>query len=209
MPGYLYDARVRPLVAGVPILCPAPGAGVVGTLGWIVERTPGERFGLTCRHVIVGASRVAADVDGAPVCQPAVDDPQNVVGVARAAYVDATLDAAFFEIDASAPVDFDVGGMGPCGPPTTPTKGMSVLKLGYETGPVQGVAHAVLPDGLVFVRPTTPTASFSTIGDSGAVWFEQGTRSPIALHTGVGFRMGVRVSVAIDLHLILPTLGLS
>jgi hypothetical protein len=197
---------VRPVAAGAPIWCPAPGANIVGTLGLVVEKAGLGWFGLTCRHVLVPAGTTPSELEGVPIYQPAVDDPGNVIGFVDPAYVSDTLDAAAFRFLPDVAPTNDVDQRGPMGALDAANANQQVMKLGYVTGSTEGnVVGGVAPPS-VLIEPVD-LAKFARIGDSGAVWFSPDSLSPVALHTGVRFTPSVR-SASLDIIAALVACGL-
>jgi hypothetical protein len=201
-----YDERVRPICAGVPILNPHPLANVVGTLGLIFDSPAGGTYGISCYHVLYGSAATPSDVGPAPVYQPAVVDAGNIIADLEPTAADRLLDCAACRLRPGVPFEGGVGPQLAHAPPQAPRKEMSVFKIGFETGSVPGRVFQV-DGGEVLIAAVQP-GSFAAMGDSGAMWYDEQTGAPVALHTGQRFAYGQRLSVSIEIQLALQAMGL-
>jgi hypothetical protein len=200
-----HTEHFRPLRGGIVV--EAATRQHFGTLGMIVTRTGVDRWGLTCAHVL--------GPFGGPVPQgDLVFQPDNTaaafrVGATVAARADQTLDCAAFLIDAGITTSNEILGIGPPAAPIAPVVGMRVFKSGRSTEITEGVISAVTGTTVaIALHPDFPAAyDLSDPGDSGAVWFEQSRRAPVALHRA-GTTSGPSAATASDINAVLASLGL-
>jgi hypothetical protein len=100
-------------------------------------------------------------------------------------------------------------GIGRLGEPVDPAVGMEVVKSGAATGLTEGTIRSITA-GRVEIRPLNLPDDYqlSDGGDSGAVWIEKNTFSPVVLHQGStneGFAIGraiKEVLTALNLRMI-------
>ena len=203
------DAKVRPLAAGSPILVEPPGANEVATLGLTIDAGALGRFGLTCFHVLFGDPRTAVALDHLPVYQPGVAVPANIVGVTQGQRVAPALDCAAFRIADVVSITHSVHTLGECLRVTEPQPAMAVVKFGYKTGVTRGeVFGEDRAWNEFYVRSTEASGVLTSRGDSGAVWFAEGTMDAVLLNTGSSFVHAVPVAVCYPIWLVLQALRL-
>jgi hypothetical protein len=157
-------------------------------------------------HVLCNASLIAYISDEA-VYQPAAVAPENRVATTRAARANADLDCAAAQLDAGITgLNYQLG-IGPAATPIEPEVGMRVVKSGAASGVTEGIVIAVSgSDVVVQIDPSYPTDFVLSLpGDSGAVWLEQQSRSPVGLHSG---RQSPRRAAAVSLPAVLAALRL-
>ena len=87
---------------------------------------------------------------------------------------------------------------------------MRVLKSGRSTEITEGVIKTVTGIRVeITLHPEFPAAyDLSDPGDSGAVWLEQSTRAPVALHRA-GTTSGPSFATGVDINAVLTVMGLS
>jgi hypothetical protein len=87
---------------------------------------------------------------------------------------------------------------------------MRVLKSGATTGVTEGEIWSVGPNEIQIRTPAGFAASYelSGYGDSGSLWVEANTLSPVGLH--LGERPGaISTALAVPIAVILQKLGLT
>jgi endonuclease G len=172
----------RPLRGGIVIV--AGTRQHFGTLGMVVTQTGADRWGLTCAHVLgpVGGPVPQGDA----VFQPGNSAASFRIGATVAARADHLLDCAAFLIDQGLTACAEILGIGTTATPASPQADMRVVKSGRSTGLTEGVIESVNGTAVkVRLHPSFPLAyDLSEGGDSGVVWCDRATLSPVALHTG-------------------------
>jgi hypothetical protein len=101
-------------------------------------------------------------------------------------------------------------GVGPINPaPVSPRVGMRVLKYGVATELTEGVVADIQgSDVIIAPAPGFPAEyQLSDIGDSGALWLEQGSLRAVALHKQ-GAAGGAEKAVGSVVNDVLARLGL-
>jgi endonuclease G len=196
----------RPLRGGIVVV--AATRQQFGTLGIIVTQTGSDRWGLTCAHVLgpVGGPVPQGDA----VFQPDNSAPSFRVGGTVAARANQTLDCAAFLIDAAVTTSEEILGIGAASAPVAPVPGMRVFKSGRSTEITEGVINTINGNTIeIKLHPDFPaTYDLSDPGDSGAVWLEQESRAPVALHRA-GTTSGSSFATTSDIRAVLTALGLS
>jgi hypothetical protein len=77
----------------------------------------------------------------------------------------------------------EILGIGKLSQPVVPTIGMRVLKSGAETGVTEGRIIKVTAEEVEIAPPgMLPGYELSEGGDSGSIWVDAATNSPVALH---------------------------
>ena len=201
-----HSEHFRPLRGGIVVV--AAARQHFGTLGMVVTRTGTDRWGLTCAHVLGPV--------GGPVPQgDAVFQPDNTaisfrVGASVATRADHALDCAAFLIDAGVTTSKEILGIGTPSAPMAPIAGMRVVKSGRSTEITEGVISVVNGTRIeIKLHSEFPAAyDLSDPGDSGAVWLEQSTRAPVALHRS-GTTSGPSFASGVDINAVLAVLGLA
>jgi hypothetical protein len=185
--------------------------GPFGTLGCLASSDGQDRWLLTAYHVLAGFSGTLREND--PVFQPAQGGPQFPIARVRQAKASRTLDAAAAllvdEAGDGLEATNEILGVGALGPISEPLVDMRVVKSGIASGVTEGVIVDVANERIKIEVPRGYPSKYelSSISDSGAIWLEQATRSPVALHIG-GSDTGVEVALGIRLSEILTRLGL-
>jgi hypothetical protein len=182
MPARNHELTFRPLQGGIEIINPANDRP--GTLGAILKDAT-ERYTLSCYHVLCRPAG-APFVDGEPILQSIGSRGGSPIGKIFSANVSAALDCAAARITPGIESAGRVLGLGPLGPPLAASVGMRVLKSGYYSGITEGVVLRVQNDRVEIGRPAgyPGTYELSDFGDSGAIWIERDSGSPVAMHTG-------------------------
>ncbi|HZN65648.1 MAG TPA: hypothetical protein VFB66_10115 [Tepidisphaeraceae bacterium] len=182
-----YTLRYRPLRAGVQVMNPI--VGQPGTLGCFATGDGADRWIVSCYHVLCRLHR-SVFAPGEPICQPF--DPA-ADAVAKVMLGDSALDCAAALVDNGVVIEPRIVGMPRLAEPAAPMVGMEVIKSGMATGVTEGLIVDVKPDDTVVIdlrtnypRFTGGTAGyeFCAAGDSGALWVDPETLSPVAMHTG-------------------------
>lgn len=108
------------------------------------------------------------------------------------------------------PTSPEILGLGAPAAPTRPVVGMRVVKSGRTSGVTEGIVERINGSVVtIALHPTFPLAyDLSEVGDSGAVWVDESTLSPVALHTA-GSTSGPSVAAAVDIVDVLFSLGLT
>ena len=135
---------------------------------------------LSNHHVLVAATGQAGD----NVIQPAVNNPNNVVGTLTRWNVG--LDCAVGTLNNSRAVstailDFPGGVRGPL----EPTIGARVAKSGRTTATTRGIVDGVSATEFTIIPDPAnpaPNGEISAGGDSGSVWLETATSMAVGLH---------------------------
>jgi len=198
------DLAFRPLLAGTSIL--NGRVNEPGTLGYIASDDAGGRWLISAYHVLCNSSLLPSTADEV-IYQPAAVAPENRIAVTRAARADVNLDCAAAQLDAGVTgLNYQLG-IGPAANPIAPVAGMRVIKSGAASGVTEGIVISVTgTDVVIQIDPTYPTNFvLSEPGDSGAVWLEQQSRSPVALHSG---RQSPRRAAAVSFPAVLAVLRL-
>jgi hypothetical protein len=172
-----------------------------GTIGLIATSNGADRWIVSCHHVLCTANFPEQ------IVQPF--GAANVIAMSDAARSRADLDCAAASIVAGVQVIAEVLGIGRLGEPVDPTVGMEVVKSGAATGVTEGTIRSITP-GRVEIRPLKLPDDYqlSDGGDSGAVWIEKNTFSPVVLHQGStseGFAIGrpiKEVLAALNLRMV-------
>lgn len=195
----------RPLRGGIAIVC--GNNGPFGTLGCLATSDGQDRWILSAYHVLKGGG--ATVVEDTAVFQPAQGGPELPIARTREAKASKTLDAAAALVSAGTGTVNEILGIGDLGPLGEPAVGMPVIKSGIATGVTEGIIVGVNDDRVRIEVPSGYPSKYelSSISDSGSVWVEKGTSSPVALHiagndTGIEVALGVRLSKVLgDLNL--------
>jgi hypothetical protein len=142
-----------------------------------------DRFALSCYHVL-GRTDRGVFVDGEAILQSLPTKGGSAIGQVFAADADPQRDVAAARLDGTAPTLGRVLGLGPLAAPEIPAAGMRVIKSGYATGVTEGVVSSVVGDRVeIRRRPGYPSMyELSDFGDSGALWINDLTRRPVAMH---------------------------
>jgi hypothetical protein len=173
----------RPVQGGTLIINPTNDRP--GTLGAVLSGAGADRFALSCYHVL-GRADGSRFAEGESVLQSLTAKGGSQIGQLFVANCAPALDVAAAKIDSGMASVGRVLGLGPLGKPSPPAAGMRVLKAGAFTGVTEGEVVRVQGDRIDIRRPAgyPPGYELCDFGDSGAVWVEQDSGSPVALHTG-------------------------
>jgi hypothetical protein len=172
-----------------------------GTIGLIATSNGTDRWILSCHHVLCTANFPEQ------IVQPF--GPANVIATSDAVRSRADLDCAGARINDGIQVIAEVLGIGRLGDPVDPVVGMEIVKSGAATGVTEGTIRSIT-SGRVEIRPSNLPDDYqlSDGGDSGAVWIEKNTFSPVVLHQGStseGFAIGrpiKEVLMALNLRIV-------
>ena len=166
----------RPLRGGIRIFNPL--VNEPGTLGFAATADGGERWIVSCHHVLCGGGGSEA------IYQP-IDEPESIVAFIDPARARADLDCAAARLAGGVDALADVLGIGTPGLPVPPREGMRVIKSGASTGVTEGVITEVRP-GRVEIEPLGLPEDYqlSEGGDSGALWVAAGSLAAVVLHQG-------------------------
>jgi hypothetical protein len=198
-----HELTFRPLQGGIEIINPANDRP--GTLGAIA--TDGtDRYALSCYHVLCRPNG-GPFVDGESVMQSLTQRAGSPIGNIFAANASAALDCAAARVTPGVASAGRILGLPRLAQPIAPVAGMRVLKSGYLTGVTEGEVVRVQGDEVEIGRPRgyPPQYEPSDFGDSGALWVERGSGSPVAMHTGVS--PGAN-AIGVSIQAVLHTLGL-
>ena len=172
----------RPLRAGVAIL-----SGVVdqyGTLGCFARAADGTVWLISCYHVL-GRIDFTAFQPGEEIFQPDSGTAAAHVATTSVDRADSQLDCAAALVASGMEVANEILGLGRIDPlPAAPLLGQHVCKYGVATELTEGVVTAIDGDDITIHPPNGFPSGYklSAIGDSGALWLEQGSLRPVALH---------------------------
>ncbi len=156
-----------------------------GTLGFVAvdEVDPTQRFLVSSYHVLVRLQGQPG-VEGEPIFQPSNQGQSSEVAFVDLSRADPRLDCAAARVADNIQASRGILGLGQPGTPRLAQVGMRVVKSGLSTGVTEGVVKAVSGD-LVRLEPPEgfpEDYELSDAGDSGALWLEIQTRTPVALH---------------------------
>jgi hypothetical protein len=184
-----FEAAARPVEGGHSI-GHGSTSGETGTMGCVVKNKSGDRFGLTCNHVIADLNNAVRGTT--KVWSPGSGDggtSSDLLGVVHD-YVPLAFGGSYNDVDAAlakpnAPSDLDpiVHGIGTVnGWTSTINFGDEVQKSGVETGVTNGKyrlqvnglvtfagGKTALFQNLLGIIGTSTTSDFAEKGDSGAV----------------------------------------
>jgi hypothetical protein len=180
-----------------------PNNGEAGTLGMVLTSDGTDRWALTCLHVLARPDLTLVPTD--QVLQP--DASGGVIAVLRDARMDGEFDAIGVPLMVAA--SDEVLGIGQLAAAREPEEGMRVIKSGWKTGVTEGRILRVTGDEVI-IEPLPGFPSnylLATGGDSGAVWVDAATRSPVARHKAES-GAGAHVAFASALPAVLTSLSL-
>lgn len=203
MPVRNHELTFRPLQGGIEIINPANDRP--GTLGAILEDST-DRYALSCYHVLCRPAG-APFIDGEPILQSVTSRGGSPIGNVFSGNVSAQLDCAAARITPGLSSAGRILGLGPLGPPLAASVGLRVLKSGYNTGVTEGVVVRVQGEHVEIGRPAGYPGAYelSDFGDSGALWVERDSGSPVAMHTGA---TPAANALGLDILTVLQVLGL-
>src|SRR5262245_31539092 len=129
-----HSEHFRPLRGGIVIV--AAARQHYGTLGMVLTRTGGDRWGLTCAHVLGPVGGPVPNNDD--VFQPDTSSAGFNIGLTDATCADLVLDCAAFPITPGIRTTAEILGIGKPAAPLAPAVGMSLIKSGRSTGITEG-----------------------------------------------------------------------
>lgn len=157
-----------------------PTGGTLGTLGFIGVDSSGQRWLVSCYHVLcrmtgafpAGATEFIYHPDSLSSTLP--------IAIQTDAKIDEALDCAAARLIGSS--EPQIHAIGKLNKPVDPVIGMRVIKSGASTGVTEG--HIVGITGDIEIAPIAHVDKYdlSEGGDSGALWVDADTMSPVALH---------------------------
>lgn len=195
------------LVGGLTLWNPlGAGAGALGLIARDADGQPGL-FVLSCYHVFFRLLTPASPgrlwgadeqilADGQELIAHGADETvpdELTVAILRADRPgDRALDCAAAEIVPGLACRPEILGLGPVKAPQDPAVGQRVRMFGAATAPIHGISEAVVSafdptSGAVEIAALTtgPTpARPARVGDSGSIWVDSATGSPVAMHLG-------------------------
>ncbi|HEU5171625.1 MAG TPA: hypothetical protein VFU46_13845 [Gemmatimonadales bacterium] len=200
-----HELTYRPVQGGVLVINPANQRP--GTLGAIVSHDGTDRLALSCYHVLCRPNG-GPFADGEPVLQSLATKGGTPIGRVFIADSDAALDIAAARIDPGIQSIGRILGLDSVGEVAEPAVGMRVVKAGAATGITEGEIARVQGDRVEIRRPTGYASVYevSDFGDSGAIWIDQATRAPVAMHSGGSPQA---MAIAVRLAAVLTALSLS
>jgi hypothetical protein len=198
------DLPYRPLLCGVSLL--NPRIGEPGTLGYLGRDTTGNSWLISAYHVLCNSDLSPYTADEA-IFQPAANFPPYQIAFTRSSKSSVELDcAAGLLIPGITCINSQLG-LGSVNAPTAPVLGMRVAKAGAVTGVTEGFITQIIGDDLRIESDPDFDANYllSDVGDSGSLWVEQETCSPVGLHRG---HSSPRRADASSILAVLAVLGL-
>jgi hypothetical protein len=180
-----------------------------GTIGFIGTSDGSDRWLVSCYHVLCRSNADPFN-DGEGVFQGRSRAFGRLVATSDRARADRELDCAAAHVNEGINVSARVLGLPPLTSPIAPQKGMRVLKSGATTGVTEGEIWRVSTNEVEIRTPTGFATSYdlSGYGDSGALWVEAKTLSPVALHYGE--KPGaVSTALGAPIQAVLQKLGLT
>lgn len=184
MPALNHIRLFRPLRGGIAIHNPnsSPNGGPYGTLGFVATSDGSDRWLVSCYHVLCRLQGAMPPGNVEQVYQPFFPMTPTPVGIVTPDRADEALDCAAALIPGGQAVG-EILGIGRLGPPADPVAGMRVIKSGAETGVTEAVVLSVAGNEVEIVQPDFPIDyDLSSGGDSGALWVDAATMSPVAMH---------------------------
>jgi hypothetical protein len=172
----------RPLRPGIAII--NREVDQYGTLGFFGQSNDGGVWLVSCYHVLCRVD-LSAYVPGEGVFQPDYATAAEPVAELVAGRSDVGLDCAAARVLPGVVAVNELLGVGPINPaPIAPMVGMRVFKYGVATELTEGVVADVQGSDITIApAPGFPREyQLSGIGDSGALWLEQGSLRAVALH---------------------------
>jgi hypothetical protein len=191
-----------------------------GTLGGkVIDRQTRAEMILSNWHVLVASW---AATPGTAVYQPSRGDPNKIVARLTRDGLGQYVDAAVASLSGSRRLENNQLGLGPVTGSAAAELSMAVIKSGVRTGitngmvsgtngrqlmnyggyeqVIRGVVHIVPPGG-------EENQTVSEGGDSGSWWLEQNSRKAVGLHFAGDTDPDREYALAINMPLVLDTLG--
>lgn len=197
----------RPLVAGIAVQ--NPKVGRLGTIGFFGTSDGNDRWLVSCYHVLC---RIDADFPAGavePIHQPFFEMAQVPIAWIDGSRADRDLDVAAALVSGASVVT-RVLGLPSLKAPIEPKVGMRVIKSGITTGVTEGqIAHVSDREIRIVIPQGYPsTFEISEAGDSGALWIDAETSSPVGLHFQ-GVESGAEMAFARPITRVLDRLSLT
>ncbi len=199
----------RPLRAGVSIINRA--VDQYGTLGFFGLSTDGDVWLVSCYHVL-GRVDFSAFAPGERIFHPDYGTMPAPIALMTDGRHSTELDCAAARVETGTVVLNEILGLGRINStPVTATVGMRVFKYGVATELTEGVVTEITGDNVIVgLSPGFPdNYRLSATGDSGALWLEQGTMRPVALHKEGAPPGGVETAVGTAIAAVLANLRLT
>lgn len=205
--------RFRALRGGTaihnPSSDPAVPGGAYGTLGFIATGDGTDRWAVSCYHVL---ARKGADFPAGasePIFHPYRLFDGTPIAVMTDEKLDRVLDCAAARILHPEACTSELLGLGALAAPSEPSVGMRVLKSGAETGVTEGRVIRVAGDEFEIAAVGMPDEfDLSEGGDSGSLWVDAETLSPVGLHFRGNERGTAERAFARKINVVLAVLGL-
>jgi hypothetical protein len=196
----------RPLRGGIAIM--NGNNGPSGTLGFVATSDGTDRWIVSAHHVMRGQGLQVVDND--PIFQPALGGSAQPIAFTKAARADETLDVAAALVEQNVIAIGEILGIGMLGAVIEPAVGMRVVKSGVATGITEGVITGINGDDVLIEMPAGYPSKYelSAVSDSGSLWLEEATASPVAVHVA-GNDTGVEVALGVRVSRVLQALGLA
>lgn len=198
------DLQYRPLLCGISLL--NARVGEPGTLGHVARDANGSLWLISAYHVLCNAGLSPYTADEA-IYQPAADFSPFRIASTRSSKANPVLDCAAALLDPGIACANTQLGIGSVTAPRPPSLGMRVVKAGAVTGVTEGIITQINGDTIRIEADPAFDKNYvlSAAGDSGALWLEQNTRAPVALHRG---HASPQRADALNLQTALAALGL-
>jgi hypothetical protein len=158
-----------------------PG-GAYGTLGFIATSNGTDRWIVSCYHVLCrkGDEMPAGVVE--PIFHPFSQLQPSPVATVSNDRASRDLDCAAASIVSGRAVG-EILGIGTLAPASDPALGMRVIKSGAETGVTEGrIVNLTNTEVEISPLGLPDDYELSEGGDSGSLWIDAATLSPVALH---------------------------
>lgn len=198
------DLNFRPIISGTSIL--NARVNEPGTLGYIAADDVGALWIVSAYHVLCNSTLLPYTADES-IYQPAAITPEYRIALTSATRANPQLDCAAAQLlPGITGLNYQLG-IGPTASPIQPAAGMRVIKSGAVSGLTEGIIISVTdPDVLIQTDNTYPTDyTLTEPGDSGSLWLDQQSHSPVALHCG---SPSARHAAAKSFPTVLTTLNL-
>jgi hypothetical protein len=200
----------RPVRPGSRIL--NPQCGTPGTLGVLAFDSQHRTWVVSCRHVLLRPSEIGDEelVGPEAIYQPGPEAADGHIADSDVTRQSRELDCAAAILCPDVVFDPRLLGLDASpGAPIAARSGMRVLKSGAQTGVTRGVVRSLQGDTIRIVLSNSEPANtvLSRAGDSGAVWLEEDTLSPVGLHRR-GNAFGAQFALASPMDEVLAVLGL-
>jgi hypothetical protein len=193
----------RPLRASTGIYNPLTKDS--GTLGYFARDEFQAPWIISCHHVLIGPG-----IHPQKIYQPDDQTVDDWIAETNAARMDPGLDIAAARVRPGVRFAPEIAGLGALDEPTPAFVGMRVFKVGMRTGLTEGTVASVTNDDITIQPGAFQPAAYrlSDRGDSGSLWIEQSTFSPVGIHYA-GNVAGAELAHARPIDIVLRTLRLS